>query len=320
MKTIRKMRMVRPADALLPAAYMIGAAAGWSKVAGSLYICHILSLLLGLAAARGLRQAFSQQPSLRRVRGSVITALLAQLGGGLILCAILALRPGFAHSIPLAFGFAGVLLNIEHVFYEYLYATGDGSSASMCRAITSLLVLTGMLMTREEALTGSSWAVAYWPLVAAALSVAVAGVIGWNIGSPLKGKLNDQVLRCAPLSMAQSALYPLVWLVLSLRSTSPLAAAQTLAPFFAGLIVYELCRAPFRRAPSEAFAMNRTLLILSAAALVIALMGYIMPLLAILSPAFNPLFVEIRCAALSILIASACGFGMFGNGRRSGEE
>ena len=320
MKTIRKMRMVRPADALLPAAYMIAAALGKSKVAGCLYLCQFASLLLGLTAARGLRQAFSLQPSLRRVRGSVLTALLIQVCGGLIQCLFLCLRPGFIPFVPIAFGFAGLLLNTEHVFYEYLYATGDGSSASLCRFITSALMLSGMLMTAEEALSGLSWAVAYWPMVMAALSTAVSGVIGWNIGSPLKGKLNDQVLKCAPLSILQSALYPAVWLLLWLIPVSPLRAAQTPMPFFAGLIVYELCRAPFRRGAAEAFAMNRTLLIVSAVALTLAVLLSLPPVVAMLTPSLGPLCEEIRCACLSVVVACACGFGMFGNVRRRNSE
>ncbi|MBR1559524.1 MAG: hypothetical protein IJ646_04710, partial [Clostridia bacterium] len=71
MKKLNKMRMVRPADALLPLALLIVSALGRSDMAENVFIYTWLSRLFALASCRGLRQAFSEQPSMRKVTGSV---------------------------------------------------------------------------------------------------------------------------------------------------------------------------------------------------------------------------------------------------------
>ena len=312
MKKLSKMRMVRAADVFLPGAFLLTSLLGKGTVTDNLFMTAYIARLLGLASARGLRQAFSLQPSLKKVRGSVIVALLLQLVGVAVL-----LLADFVQNhvvVPTHFIYAAIalLLNVEHVFYEYLYATGDGYSALLCRSITAALVGGGVLMTSVSSHDGLLPYCLEWPLGGACLAAAVAGVISFMIGGPLKGKLNDQVIKCAPLALLQSLVYPLFHLALSLISNSALQTASTSASFFAGLALYELCRAPFRRAAMESREMNRNLLIVCAASM--AVIGLcVLPLTGnLLRGVLGRRFVDLPAAAVSLIAASACAFGMYG--------
>jgi hypothetical protein len=77
------------------------------------------------------------------------------------------------------------------------------------------------------------------------------------------------------------------------------------ASLFAGLVLYEACRTPFRRSPLESRPMNRLLL----AAGGTALLGLILFQFLLKTPASEP--VSMICVAL--LIAALCAFGLFGS-------
>lgn len=313
----RKMRMVRASEALLPMVFLIASLLGRSAVAASVYVSQWSSLLLGLAAARGLRQAFSEQPSIRRVQGSVKMALMLQCVGAVLLLPILWLCRSTGLSVPIWYAIAGALLNIEHVFYEYLYATGDGSSAGQCRFITAVLLLGGILMTSLTPHTHPLASGILWPMIAAALAAGVSAVIAWNVGGALKGKRNDQVVRCAPPALIQSALYPAASIALSRIPAVSNVFTHSAAPFFTGLIAYELCRAPFRRGPSESDIMNRALLIASVASIALAIISRIAPVRAAAPAIPAEVMDTVSVSALWIAVGCACGFAMFGNIRRS---
>ena len=305
MKKLGKMRMVRAADAFLPLGLLI--ASLWrSDMAEDLFFMLLLTRLLSLATARGLRLAFSAQPSMRRARGSVKLALLLQPVGAAAVLLADYLRNGAMIPSHVSCAGTALLLNIEHVFYEYLCAGGDGRSAAMCRAITAALTAGGLLLTGVSSGAGLLPYGTEWLLGGAALSALVAAVIGLAVGGALKGKINAQALGFAPLSMLQSLIYPLCWLAATLIPASPLRQTRAAAPFFAGLTVYELCRAPFRRTRMESRALNRALLITAAAALAVLGLCQIPALQAALPCG------DIIAAALAVLLGAACGFGMYG--------
>lgn len=312
MKKLTKMRMVRPSDAFLPGVFLLTSLLGRDNVTENLFLWTFLARLLGLASARGLRQAFAVQPSLKKVRGSVVAALLLQVVG---VAVILLADFVWNHVIvPTHFIYAAMalLLNIEHVFYEYLYSTGDGYSAILSRAITAALVGGGVLMTSLSSHDGLLPYALEWPLGGAALAAAVSALISILIGGPLKGRLNDQVIRCAPLALLQSLVYPLSCLALSLIYSSATRTALSSAPFFAGLTLYELCRAPFRRAAMESKEMNRNLLIVCAASMAVIGLCVLPPTQALLRGVLRSRFIDLPAAAASLITAAACAFGMYG--------
>ena len=302
----RQMRLVRVPDAFLPAALAVAA---FLRPAGSaaieLYIATFIVSALSLFASRGIRIAFAQQPAIRHVRGSVKCALLATLIGGGIAAGVFALFKPLNIPDPLPLILSGCLLNIEHVFYEYMYAIGDRRSAALARGLTALFTLAGLLLYSA----GST----LYPLRLAgmtALAVLVSLVISLVMGDGARGRLDASVLRCAPRSALQTALYPAAALGLFFLFNIDRVGL----PFFAGLTLYELCKTPFRRSPLESRPFNRSLLIVCAAAGLVWLAAALIPLKT--AGAENPLFELWRMlpnACAMVLTAAACAFALFGN-------
>jgi hypothetical protein len=153
------------------------------------------------------------------------------------------------------------------VFYEYLYAVGDKNSARASRCVTAVLVLLGLLLSMPH--HHGHFVIEpidpIWPLITCGLSALVGLFISISLGGKFSPVPNANVLRLAPISMLQSALYP----ALALAAPALLwPAAFTPAPLFTGLLLYEACRTPFRRSPLESEPMNRLLLIIAAASLI----------------------------------------------------
>lgn len=305
-----KMRMVRPADGLLPAVLLAAALAGHSLAAMQIFRFVLFTRLFALASARGLRQAFAQQPSMRRVRGSVALALILQCAGA---AAVLGIDLLYNRGILVVFNLAcigiGLMLNIEHVFYEYLHAANEGRSANLVRIITSVLMLGGLMMTSLRSTAGPLPYMMAWPLGASAAAAAVSAGVGLGLGGGLKGQLNGALLQCAPLSMLQSLCYTLMWLALGLIPALPLQDTRTAAPFFAGLMVYELCRAPFRRTSGESREMKRALLALMGSAALLLILCTLEPV----SGALGLWRDEITAALIALILGAAAGFAMFGS-------
>lgn len=312
MKTkLKKMRMVRLSDAFLPLALMIAALLGRDRFAENIFRFTLIARVFALATSRGLRLAFSEQLSLRRVRGSVKAALPMQLAGGiLLLLADFIYNKGVFVPVNALWALIAVLLNVEQVFYEYLWATGDSESAVMARSITSGLIFGGLMLTSRASTAGLLPYGLEWPVGAAALSTAVACAIGFRIGGGLKGKLNAGVFRCAPRAMLQCLAYTLIWLAVSLIPASPIVKCRTGAPFFAGLTVYELCRAPFRRTQMESREMNRVLLFTAGAMIAAILILHIPGFRETLAPWWN----DALSLAIAVLLGAGAGFGMYGHG------
>ena len=297
--------LTRPSDALIPAAFSIAALLGRGDMALWLFLGFYAVKLGGLATANGLRAAFARQPSTRYVQGSAVVALLAQVVGT-ILAVLAALLTGQRAALyPLVL--CGLLLNIEQVFYEYLYAVGERQSAVLCRGLTALLTLTGLLLGAKSAPSTAALpdCEPLWPLITSGLSAAIGLVIGLCASGSLKPKLNADVLRDAPLSMLQTFLYPALALA-GLRFLAP--SASPALPLFLGLTLYEACRTPFRRSPRESVALNRFLLGACAALLLCGAVWFL---------AFPGQGMPTVPAILgALLLAALCAFGMYGNIRR----
>ena len=307
MKTrINNLRLMKPADALLPVALLAASLLARSDPAFELFFATYAARLCALATANALRPAFAAQPSVRFVQGSALTALLMQLCGAAIVLPLSQVERLSFITLPLLA--CGLLLNIEHVFYEYLYAMGDGSSAALCRSITSVLVLAGLLL---GAPSGAEAALDLpWLLISTGLSALVALAVSISVSGRLRPRLSPELFIRAPLALLQTMLYPALALaIIEYFGFEPV----TFAPLFAGLILYELCRTPFRRTPSESAPMNRALLICffaCALCLLPFVLGFELP--------FDfPLLRDIPFALGAVMLAALCAFGMYGSvGRR----
>lgn len=301
-------RLWRPGDAFLPASFLIAALLGRDAVSLFLFIAFYSVKLCALVSSNGLRNAFARQPSMRYVQGSATLALLLQLPGAAI-AALIAHLTGQNEAIYALIS-CGLLLNIEHVFYEYLFSVGDGQSAILCRGITALLTLAGILLSSprspEPVLPAAIEVI--WPLITSGLSAMVGLVISLTLGGRFKPKYNGEILRAAPLALLQTLLYPALAIaaMVLLKPGEPAAL-----PLFAGLALYEPCRTPFRRTPTESGPLNRALLIASAAALLlIAVRQFALP---------DVLPEVVTTAGCAVLLAALCAFALFGNVNRKGE-
>ena len=304
MKPLKSHRLIRIADAFLPATLLIVTLLGRDAIATDLFLALMLVRLLALASSTGLRAAFALQPSMRYAQGSAAVALIAQVVGAAVALPVF----GLFHSRALPLIAAGLLLNIEHVFYEYMYAEGDGNSAILSRGITAALILTGLLLSCPpgRGMADPSIYAPVYLIVTSALAALVALAIGLSMGGSLRAKLNLQVLKIAPMSLLQAALYPGLALLLTLYSGLDV---QTCAPLFAGLILYELMKTPFRRTPAEALPMNKALRILCGVC-VIALIPFVA---GFKFPGDVKLLNDVPYFFGALLLAAACAFALYGN-------
>ena len=306
--------MLRPADAFLPLAFILAAALGKSSVAEQVYLNALLPALFALSSARGVRMAFSEQPSMRRVAGSVKLALALQFIGAFAFLVLDLIRNGgqFVTTNAVYIGM-GMMINIEHVFYEYLFATGDGPSATRVRLISSAVIAAGIMMTTVSSASDLLPYHLEWLLGAATLGAALSAFIGRTIGGRLKGRVNSRVLRCAPLAMVQSAIYPLMWLMTLILLKPIMFQSLTAVPFFAGLMVYELARTPFRRSGRESMGFNLAMLGVALVGAALIAMGYVPEAQGMITNILGKWSHELPALGVMLMISSICGFAMYGS-------
>ena len=287
-------------DGIIPLALLAAAIFMPKAPSMPLFIGIFVVHLLSLAASHGVRAAFGWQTAIHQVRGSVKCALLLQIAASVI-CALLTRVPfQYNDLFTLPMVIAGGCLNIEHTFYEYLLAVGDGYSAGLCEGLTALLTLAGLVMTGNQASP-------YWLVGLCAAAAGASAVVGCAMGDGMKGKLNARVIACAPLALLQSAVYPAAYVALS----HLLRLDDAAIPFFAGLTVYTLLRTPYRRSQLEAGPMNKALLVLCAATAVVLAIACFTFRLPIASP--------LPAACCATLLAALCAFIMYGNIRLPGK-
>ena len=315
-KTNRRLRMLRPADGFLPLAFILATLLGKSTAAEQVYMNMLFPSLFALASARGVRMAFSEQPSMRKVAGSVKLALALQFIGAFAFLVVDLIRNQGSFVLSNAVLIcSGMMLNIEHVFYEYLFATGDDASATRVRAITAAITAAGIMMTSEASGDGMLPYGLEWLLGGATLCAALSALIGGAIGGRLKGKVNNRVLRVAPLAIAQSAVYPVAWLLALLLLKGVMFNSLTALPFFLGLLVYELSRTPFRRTAMESRGFNIAMLVAGLIGILFLILYYVPAAQSILMNVFGKLGHEFPAAGVMLIAAALCGFGMYGNVR-----
>ena len=286
-------RLTRLSDAFLPASLLAASTCGQGKTALRLYLSALTIHLLSLGASCGIRAAFAGQTTVRAVRGSVKCAILLHSLGLIIILFLLYINFFIGSFFPVPLLVAGFCLNIEHMFYEYLYAIGDSYSAAMCHGLTALFTIAGLALDAG----GDSH---IWTLMASSLSAAVSLVISVASGDGVSGRVNARVMQCAPRAMLHSALYPTVFTI-----AAAVLHIKTLSiPFFTGLIVYALCRTPFRRTHMESRSMNRFLFALS------ILSVLVMTVSICCHENTAPQAVFATCGA--VILASLCSFIVFG--------
>ena len=285
-------RLSRYPDTLIPAALLSASILGQGKRALLLYACALAIHLFSLGASHGIRAAFASQMTLKSVRGSVMCAFLLQITGFIILLFLSYFGYNSCYSMLFPFLIAGVSLNIEHMFYEYLYAMEDKYSAAMCHGLTFLFTITGLLL---DAGRDISLFIPITTTISAIVSVVVSTVI-----HGLSGKLNARVIRCAPRAMIYSAFYPSLFAitVLFFRIDS------LSVPFFTGLTIYEFCRTPYRRSSMESRMMNLFLFVLSVFAGICMVMSFCLY--------GNTASQTVFFSCFTVIIASICSFVMFG--------
>lgn len=306
--------LLRPADGFLPLAFIVAAVLGKSTAAEQVYLNTLFPALFALATARGVRIAFSEQPSMRRVAGSVKLALALQFIGALAFMVVDLIRnQGQFVATSALYICAGMMLNIEHVFYEYLFATGDGVSATRVRAITATLTGAGILMTTDASTGGALPYALEWLLGGAALSAVLATFIGGAIGGKLKGRVNNRVLKCAPLALVQSAVYPLMWLLALMLLKPIMFKGLTALPFFAGLMMYELARTPFRRTGRESKALNIAMLCVALVGAILISLSYVPTAQDVIQGILGKWAHELPALGVMLVISAVCGFGMYGS-------
>ena len=293
-------KLMRPADVLMPLGFLT-ASLFTHPLTLIFFLAYALGItLLSLASCRGIRIAFSTQPSIKKVCGSVKTALLTQIGAAALCCAGLqTFDANFDWSCLYWMIAAGWAVNIEHTFYEYMYATGDGSSAAMTRVLSTALFTAGLILSESNML---------WLTALSALAAAISAVVGMLIGGPLKGKINAQVLRCAPRALVQTFLYPAAAAAILL--IGPFYGS--LAPVFPGLALYELCKTPFRRSNMESRSLHRILLIAIAVGIAAIIAGMLPVVRGILRD-------DVLLSGILLIVASICTFALFGNPRRTAD-
>ena len=309
----RRARLLRPTDGLLPLVFILVSALGLSSVAERVYLSTLFPALFALASARGLRIAFSEQPSMRKVAGSVRLALALQFIGALAFLVIDLIRNRGQFILSNALFIAvGMLLNIEHVFYEYLFATGDDASAVRVRFITAALAAAGIMMTSPASGDGALPYALEWLLGGAAMAAVVSAIIGRGVGGRLRGRVNNRVLKCAPLAIVQSAIYPLMWMMALMLLRPVMFDAMTAVPFFAGLTVYELSRTPFRRDGRESKGFNIAMLIIALLGVGMASLHYVPGAPGFLFNYIGKWSHEVPATGVMLAAAAMCSFGMYG--------
>lgn len=285
----KRPRLARVPDAFLPLALALHTALfPRGALALRLYAAQLAVACLSLFACRGARVAFARQPAMRPARGSVKAALLLTLAGTATLSAAALLLHKHAKA-ALPWIAAGCLLNIEHIFYVYLYAVGEGDSAARARELTALFVFAGLVLRGDGAR-------ALWLPGLAGLAALVAVVLALVLGDGAAGAINAEVVRAAPRAALQAALYPCA---AGFLVRLPGGAAA----FFLGLALYELCGTPFRRAPEESRGFNRALVAFAAVSAAVLAAGWALG---------GERLTRLRLAAAALLIASACAFALYG--------
>lgn len=282
-KRIKKRRfaLIRPADALIPLVFLTGDLFGQSMIRGHVFAAWLAVKLFSLFTADSVRMAYATQPGMRQVKRSTTAAFLMQfVGAGAVLGLYSLVFHGITPFTVVIIGI-GLMLNIEHVFYEYLAADGDRYSSNLCEILNAVLLITGIMVEKPGI-----------PVITLSLSAAgclITLLIAVVLSGYRIGKLNFAPIRHAPRAVLYGLAYPatIAAVVYSLRDMS---AGSEIAlkwsvyglyiGFYAGLAMLRVVSTPFRRSRFESRTMVPVMSIvavLSAAICVLSRMTELVP-------------------------------------------
>lgn len=287
-RMLRPMRLVRWTDGILPAVWLAGSVFATGKTA-LMFGTWLFTRLCGLFTADGVRMAYATQPSMRDVNGSTTVALLMQLLGAAGLACFIGPED---RNIWILLGL-GALLNIEHVFYEFLHAAGEKYSAMICRVLTGAFLLF-ILLTETNEWVG---------LGLMALAAFIAKLIALIIGGYRPGRLNLGVFKAVPRAVVYGVLYPLSVPMLHRF----LGLEFNRLAFFGGLILFELCRTPFRRSALESRTMNKWLVAVILLCIAAGIAAYYLNLM------------QYIIYPVTLAVSALCAFVLWGSVRLGGD-
>ena len=255
-KKFRKRRfyLIRPADSLLPLAFLAGELFGPADLKGWLFGGWFAVRLMSLFTADGVRMAFATQPGVKKVRGSTTLAFLMQIIGAGIAAGLYYLVFHGITPFTLSIIGTGLMLNIEHVFCEYLRAEGDSDSADLCSILTAVFLFAGIMLEGPGVPVFALCLSGLGALIAFLMAVVTAGYRPWT--------LNAQVFRHIPRALIYGIAYPAfaVGALLAVKAAygNDASGAEKIwseyggkIGFFVGLAVIHMVRTPFRRSGFE---------------------------------------------------------------------
>lgn len=297
---------MRPTAALFPIALLAGAFAGggsWDFVL-LVFLLYYTAQLLGLCAADSFRNAAACEPGVRRVDkrfgGALSCALFAS---AVMLLFALLLRSNSADGMDhaallrrmiLRATISAILINIEHLFEERMFALGRRVDGVALSCIGNGILLAGALIDAETNAAGAIFA------LAAGLGAALAIATGYAIEPPHAFSLRPVNIPFFPRACLQTLLYPALACALALLSAGGDGAKldATVPALLFGLIPWRLARTTARRSADESRPLNLLLIAFAA----------VPPILAGWLPAARP-FASMGALALICGAAAFCAPG-----------
>lgn len=252
-----KQRLMRPTAALFPIVGIAGALWGNANCTTGIIVFYYLIQLLSLCVVDCFRNSAAQEPGIRRVdrrfSGSAIPLAIGMLFTWLLWR--FAISPRWQIDGWQSAYIAAVLVCIEHMFEERMYAFGRRMDGVMLSCIANGLLLMGLLLDRGRE-TG------LYEVTGAGLGALISVCTSYAI-EPIHG------LSFVPISvgfcvtaMPQTLLY--ITAAAAATALVGLKAEIAAIPFLFGLIPWRLARTNCRRAQDESPALNLLLILFAA--------------------------------------------------------
>jgi len=316
-KRIKKRRfyLIRPAEALLPAAFLAGELIGPRSLKGWLFAGWFVVRLLALFSAEGVRMAFATQPGMRKVRGSTTLAALLQIMGALLAIGAYALIFHGITPFILAVTAIGLVLNIEHVFCEYLRAEGDGYGAEMCSVLTAVFCFAGVMLDGPG--------IPEITLILTSVGCLISILLATFTGGFRPGRMNLSVIRHAPRAMLGGLAYPLLITTALYAGKKAFGGISAMGEvriwtenglctgFFMGLGLIGIFRTPFRRSSLE----SRTMVPVMTAIAVASLAAIICAKVITAVP--EKVSAAVMCACGCLTVAALVSLTLWGNFKKA---
>lgn len=237
-------KIIRPSAAYLPAALLAAAFLGGAQGVRWFLTGFIPISAFSLCAPEAFQRTAAAEPSAQRLRSNWTTAFLTTVFGTGVFAL---LSRGGARSTALCL--AGGAVCLERLFGEHLYAAGQRFSAAMCAFLTAVFLGAATLVRAQEAR-------AAWIAGAALIATAIAAVVGISIGGNPFAKPRLRIIWSVPAAVIKKAAYFAPAVALLTFPDSAWNEKALIAGFCAGWAIQNLSASTFRRAPTEAPALN----------------------------------------------------------------